>query len=94
MTYTELVPKTAAFIFSEVYDSMRLWWVAPKAVAAMRALNLVGVLGNQANVDELRRLLNEIESIDFYNIAEDQSLRYHSGEFCLSRYRYGGDYAF
>ena len=49
---TEQVCKVAAYVLFDVYDSLRLSWVSPTLIAAMKALDLSFVLGIQANVDE------------------------------------------
>lgn len=73
---------------------MRLWWVPPKAVAAMRAPSLAGIIGSQVNMNEFRRLLEEVERVDLYGVSVQQSLHYHSSEHCLSRFGDGGDYVY
>ena len=58
--FTEQACKVAAFILFDVYESLRLWWLSPTLIAAMRALDLSFVLGSQANAEELYRLLDVI----------------------------------
>ena len=65
VAYTEHVAEVAVWLLWEVYDSMRLWWVSPSVIRGIRALDLLLVLGCQANVDELHSLLDVIETTWF-----------------------------
>ena len=66
VAYTDFVCRTAAFMLTDVYDSLRLWRLSTAMIEAMRSLDLVSILGSQGNVDELMGLLNSIEGTDFY----------------------------
>lgn len=74
--YTDFACKAAQFILTDVYDSLRLWYLPTPLIAAIRSLDLSDILGSQGNVDELHRLLRVIEGTDFYQYPESQSLRY------------------
>ena len=94
VVYTEHACKTAAYLLMDVYDSLRLWWIPTALIEAIRALDLVEVLGNQANVHELNQLLQVIESTDFTMVDSQNSLRYANTGFCPGRTAPGGDFIY
>ena len=63
-------------------------------IEAIRALDLVEVLGNQANVHELNQLLQVIEGTDFTMVDSQNSLRYANTGFCPDRTAPGGDFIY
>ena len=65
VAYTEKVARTCAFIMHDAYDSYRLWNVSRRFIELARQLNLVPVLGNDANVTEFRMMLGLIERTNF-----------------------------
>ena len=65
MAYTEHAAKTAVFILMDVYDNLRLWWLPAALIEGIRRLSLLQILGNNANVQELHRLLRVIETTEF-----------------------------
>jgi len=77
--YTEYAARAAAFVLSEVYDSLMLWRLPSALVALIRSLDLSFVLGNQANVDELEGLLQVVMNTDFRYHAPAQRLRLAHG---------------
>lgn len=68
--FTEFTCKVASFILQDVYDNYRLWALSSDTIRCLRGLDLVGVLGNQENVDELHRLLDVIDSTNFNQLPE------------------------
>ena len=76
VAYTEYAARAAAFLLSEVYDSLLLWFAPQALIALIRSLDLTFVLGNEQNVEELRGLLKVIEDTDFKLHAPAQSLRF------------------
>ena len=75
VVYTEYTARAAAFILSEVYDSLILWYVPPALRALIRSLDLSWVLGNESNVEELGGLLDVIAGTNFTHHAPAQRLR-------------------
>ena len=65
LAYTEKTARTCAFIMMDAYDNYRLWNVSQRMISFMRKLNLVPILGNQANVDEFNHMLGLIEDTNF-----------------------------
>ena len=65
VAYTEMVAKTAAFVLMDAYHNYRLWALSPDSIEGIRALDLVRVLGNQANADECLKFLDIIEATNF-----------------------------
>ena len=94
VAFTEQACKVAAFLLFDVYDSLRLWWVSTTLIAAMRGLDLSPVLGSQANVDELHRLLDVVESVDFTTVAEANNWRYANAWRSPGRDGIGGDFIY
>jgi len=92
VAFTEQACKVAAFLLFDVYDSLRLWWVSPTLIAAMRGLDLSFVLGSQANEDELYRLLDVVESVDFTTVDTANSWRYANAWRSVGRDGIGGDF--
>lgn len=76
VAYTDYACRAAAFVLSEVYDSLYLWYVPPDLMNLMRSLDLVTVLGNRQNVEELYGLLDVIAATDFSLHAPAQRLRF------------------
>lgn len=72
VAYTEMVCRTAALLLFDVYDSLRLWWVPQATIDAWRNIDLVSILGSQANVDELLDLLRVVKKTHFYNYRQSQ----------------------
>ena len=76
VSFTEQACKVAAFILFDVCDSLGLWWVSTTLIAAIKGLDLSLVLGSQANVGELHRLLDVVASIDFTTAEVANNWRY------------------
>jgi len=94
VAFTEQACKVAAFIMFDVYDSLRLWWVSPTLIAAMKALDLSFVLDSQANAEELYRLLDVVASVDFTTVDPTNSWRYADAWRSVSRDGIGGDFVY
>ena len=60
----------------------------------MRGLDLSFVLGSQANVDELYRLLDVVESVDFATVDPMNSWRYADAWRSVGRDGIGGDFVY
>ncbi len=80
VAYTEYAARAAAFILSEVYDSLMLWYAPPALITLIRSLDLTWVLGNDRNVEELEGLLCLISNTDFRLHAPAQRLRFDHGK--------------
>ena len=94
VAYTEHIAKTAAFILFDVYDSLRLWALSPRTISFCRELDLVPVLGNDANVQEFHDLLRVIEATDYTRYPTSQRNRGEKGDYCLGRTGAGADYVY
>lgn len=79
VAYTEYAARAAAFLLSEFYDSLMLWYVPPALATVIRSLDLAFVLGSEESVRELHGLLRVIEGTDFRYHAPAQSLRFKHG---------------
>lgn len=67
--------RAAAFLLSEVYDSLLLWRAPSELITLIRSLDLTFVLGNAENVAELEGILGVISNTDFRYHAPAQRLR-------------------
>ncbi|MEM9094860.1 MAG: hypothetical protein AAGC62_07800, partial [Pseudomonadota bacterium] len=97
VAFTEHAAKTAAFILFEAYDNFKLWWLSSRLIEGIRRLPLAEILGNQANANELRRLLDVIESTDFAELPPSWRLRTRRNdgkEFSPGRRGRGGDWVY
>lgn len=63
--YTNFLAKTAELILQEKYGKYWLWAVCPHKIRVNRELELLPILGNQANVDEFFGMLILIERNHF-----------------------------
>ncbi len=84
VAYTEYAARAAAWLLSEVYDSLLLWYVPPALIELMTSLDLSFVLGNQQNVEELRGLLRVVSQTDFSLHSPAQRLRMSHGRASTS----------
>ena len=65
--YTEYIAKMAGAWLWEMYDTYRMFHLPTRAVFLMRMLDLSPVLGSTANAEELRALLDVMQSVDWDN---------------------------
>lgn len=65
VAYTGWCAKVVALVKFDMYGFVRLWALSPTIINCFTKLDLDRVLGNRANADELRRLLNVIKSTSF-----------------------------
>ena len=94
---TEHAAKTAAFLLFEAYDNFKLWAIPQVLIDGIRRLPLARVLGNQANADELLRLLLVIESTDFEELPNgwrSRTRRSDGKEFSPGRRGVGADWVY
>lgn len=92
MAHAEFEVKPAALLLVVVYDSYWLWCSSVKMIQNICCIDLVQVLGSQANAEELERFSRVIERTNFASLPSDWSRRVERSSLAPGWRRSGGDY--
>lgn len=69
LAYPKMLANTSTFIMMEAYDNQLLWDLSPPMIRLSRELELLQILGNQANVEEFIGILIVMERANFPGIS-------------------------
>ena len=75
IVYTEWIARVGAALIWDVYDRFRLWWIPPRVREGLLTLNLDRTYGSRFNAEEVRSLVEVINSTDWDNVPISQSAR-------------------